>query len=234
MHDIQRVRRRLLDQVHPAVLYFARHSRHGDPRHFFSMNDTPDGAERFAPSTDADAVRREHLNQVMSQVASGDQAAFAELYRLTSSRVFGIILRMVHDRGEAEDLLQDVYTAVWRRADAFDPARGGAMTWLTTLARNRTIDRLRQHREAQLDEEQVLDLPDEDPTPAALAEASQERQRLERCLERLEPDQGRAIREAFFSGATYSELAARLRVPLGTMKSWIRRSLMQLKVCLEQ
>ncbi|WP_322081200.1 sigma-70 family RNA polymerase sigma factor [Burkholderia sp. BCC1972] len=203
------------------------------------MNDTPDGAEPFNPSiasrdADADALRRAHLNQVMSRVASGDQAAFAELYRLTSSRVFGLILRMIHDRGEAEDLLQEVYTAAWRHADAFDPARGGAMTWLTTLARNRTIDRLRQHRDAQLDDEQALELPDEDPTPAALAEASQERQRLERCLERLDPPQGRAVREAFFSGATYSELAARLRVPLGTMKSWIRRSLMQLKVCLEQ
>jgi RNA polymerase sigma factor (sigma-70 family) len=148
--------------------------------------------------------------------------------------VFGIIIRMLHDRGEAEDLLQEVYTNAWRRADAFDPARGSAITWLITLARNRTIDRLRQHREEPLDEAQVLDLPNEDPTPAALAEASQERQRLERCLERLEPEQGRAVREAFFSGATYSELAARLRVPLGTMKSWIRRSLMQLKVCLEQ
>ena len=104
------------------------------------------------------------------------------------------------------------------------------MTWLITLARNKTIDRLRQHRDAQLDDEQALALPAEDPTPAALAEASQERLRLERCLAQLDPQQGRAVREAFFSGATYSELAARLRVPLGTMKSWIRRSLMQLKV----
>lgn len=203
------------------------------------MNDTPDSAERFGPSEssrdgDADAARRAHLNQVMLRVARGDQAAFAELYRLTSSRVFGIVIRMLHDQGEAEDLLQEVYTTAWRRADTFDPARGGAMTWLITLARNRAIDRMRQHREAPLDEEQVLDLPDDDPTPAALAEASQERQRLERCLERLEPPQRRAVREAFFSGATYAELAARLRVPLGTLKSWIRRSLIQLKVCLEQ
>ncbi|ABB05638.1 sigma-70 family RNA polymerase sigma factor [Burkholderia lata] len=203
------------------------------------MNDTPDSAERFGSSApshdgDADAARRAHLNQVMLQVARGDQAAFAELYRLTSSRVFGIVIRMLHDQGEAEDLLQEVYATAWRRADTFDPVRGGAMTWLIALARNRTIDRLRQHREVPLDEEQVLDLPDEAPTPAALAEASQERQRLERCLEWLEPPQRRAVREAFFSGATYSELAVRLRVPLGTMKSWIRRSLMQLKECLEQ
>ncbi|MBR8357236.1 sigma-70 family RNA polymerase sigma factor [Burkholderia vietnamiensis] len=203
------------------------------------MNDRPKDAGRVAPSAsardgDADAARREHLNRLMSQAALGDQAAFAELYRLSAAHVFGVIVRMVHDHGEAEDLLQEVYTAAWRRIDAFDPARAGAMTWLVTLARNRTIDRLRQHRDAQLDDEHRLTLPDDDPTPAALAEASQQRQRLERCLERLDPHHGRAVREAFFSGATYSELAAQLRVPLGTMKSWIRRSLMQLKVCLEQ
>ncbi|KFG95301.1 RNA polymerase subunit sigma-24 [Burkholderia paludis] len=201
------------------------------------MNDTPDRATRFdqsASSRDADAERRAYLNQVMLRVARGDQAAFAELYRLTSSRVFGVIVRMLHDQGEAEDLLQEVYTTVWRRVEAFDPERGGAMTWLITLARNRTIDRLRQHREVPLDDEQLPDLPDEGPTPAALAEAGEERRRLERCLEQLEAPQRRAVREAFFSGATYGELAERLRVPLGTMKSWIRRSLMQLKVCLEQ
>ncbi|MBU9561108.1 sigma-70 family RNA polymerase sigma factor [Burkholderia multivorans] len=203
------------------------------------MSDTSDSAKRFDPSApsrdaDADAARREHLNQVMLRVAGGDRKAFAELYRLTSSRVFGTIARMTHDHDEAEDLLQEVYTTAWRRIDAFDPARGGAMTWLITLARNRTIDRLRQRRDAQLDDKQLLELSDEAATPAELAEATQERKRLEHCLAQLDPEHGRAVREAFFSGATYSELAARLRVPLGTMKSWIRRSLMQLKRCLEQ
>lgn len=139
------------------------------------MNDRPKDAGRVAPSAsardgDADAARREHLNRVTSQAALGDQAAFAELYRLSAAHLFGVIVRMVHDHGEAEDLLQDVYTAAWRRIDAFDPARGGAMTWLVTLARNRTIDRLRQHRDAQLDDEHRLTVPDDAPTPAALAE----------------------------------------------------------------
>jgi RNA polymerase sigma-70 factor (ECF subfamily) len=80
----------------------------------------------------------------------------------------------------------------------------------------------------------MLDLEDEGPSPAASAESSQERQRLERCLDGLEPQQKSAIREAFFSGATYNDLAARCRVPLGTMKSWIRRSLIRLRTCLEQ
>ncbi|WP_322015451.1 sigma-70 family RNA polymerase sigma factor [Paraburkholderia sp. J12] len=181
-----------------------------------------------------DAARRARLNQLLEATARGDQAAFAELYRLTSSHLFALIVRMVHDRGEAEDLLQDVFTTAWRRADSFDAARGGAMTWLVTLARNRAIDRLRQHHEAQLDDPVAEALPDESPTPAALVEASEERQRLERCLKQLERTQRGAIREAFFSGATYSELAERMSVPLGTLKSWIRRSLIQLKTCLEQ
>ncbi|MBY8606875.1 MAG: sigma-70 family RNA polymerase sigma factor [Burkholderia sp.] len=187
------------------------------------------------PAGDAGLARREQLNGLMSRTAVGDQTAFAELYKLSASRVYGVIVRMVRDRGEAEDLLQEVFTAVWRRADQYNPARGGAMTWILTLARNRTIDRIRQHREATLDEDAApLDIPDDQPTPAALAEASEERARLEHCLQRLDAQHRSVVREAFFSGATYGELAERLRVPLGTMKSWIRRSLIQLRNCLEQ
>ena len=131
-------------------------------------------------------------------------------------------------------MLQNVYTNAWRRADTFHPERGSAMTWLVTLARNATIDRMRQRRESPLDEEQTAEIEDEAPTPEDVAQFSEERRRLEQCLEALDPKQGSAVREAFFSGATYAELAQRLRVPLGTMKSWIRRSLMQLKLCLER
>ncbi|WP_323122278.1 sigma-70 family RNA polymerase sigma factor [Burkholderia alba] len=200
------------------------------------MNEDTGHAEHFdaASPNDPDQERRAHLNAILLRVARGDQPAFAELYRLTSARLFGVIVRMLRDRGEAEDVLQEVYTTAWRRADSFDPARGSAMTWLVTLGRNRTIDRMRQHREDPLDEQAALDIPDDDPTPAARAESNQERVRLERCLDTLDPQQSLAVREAFYTGATYSELAERLRVPLGTMKSWIRRSLMQLKACLER
>ncbi|MBI0331347.1 sigma-70 family RNA polymerase sigma factor [Burkholderia plantarii] len=202
------------------------------------MNDTPGRAESPDPddvARDAGAARRERLNQLLLSVARGDQQAFAEFYRLTSSRVYGVIVRMLHDTGEAEDVLQEAYTSAWRRADSFDPARAGAMTWLVTLARNRAIDRLRQHRDTPLDDSAAQDLPDDDtPSPAALAEASEERRRLQDCLDQLGAPQRHAVRDAFFSGATYAELAERLSVPLGTMKSWIRRSLMQLKLCLER
>ncbi len=94
---------------------------------------------------------------------------------------------------------------------------------------------MRQHREELLDDPSRLDeAVDEQPTPAADAEASQEYRRLQHCLDELEPQQRDSVREAFFTGATYNELATRCMVPLGTMKSWIRRSLMQLRTCLDQ
>jgi RNA polymerase sigma factor (sigma-70 family) len=180
-------------------------------------------------------AERDELNQLLQQTGRSDQKAFAELYKRTSSKLFGVCLRMLRDRGEAEDVLQETYTTVWRRASSFDASRASAITWLVTLSRNKAIDRLRQHREELLDDPSRMDeTVDEQPTPAAGAETSQEYQRLQHCLDELEPQQQSSVREAFFTGATYNELATRCKVPLGTMKSWIRRSLMQLRTCLDQ
>lgn len=176
----------------------------------------------------------EALTQLLTQVAAGDERAFAELYRRASARLFGICLRMLRDRGEAEEVLQDAWTTAWHRAASFDAGKASAITWLTTLTRNKAIDRLRQRREQVLDDPAMLDLlVDEEPTPAVNAQNNQDYGRLRDCLDLLEPRQRRSVREAFFSGATYNELAARCQVPLGTMKSWIRRSLMQLRTCLD-
>jgi RNA polymerase sigma factor (sigma-70 family) len=183
----------------------------------------------------ASPAERDELNQLLLQTGRSDQKAFAELYKRTSSKLFGVCLRMLHDRGEAEEVLQETYTTVWRRAASFDAAKASAITWLITLSRNKAIDRLRQHREELLDDPSRLDeAVDEQPTPATDAETSQEYRRLQRCLDELEPQQRDSVREAFFTGATYNELATRCMVPLGTMKSWIRRSLMQLRTCLDQ
>jgi RNA polymerase sigma factor (sigma-70 family) len=180
-------------------------------------------------------AEREELNRLLIETGRSDQRAFAELYRLTSSKLFGVCMRMLRDRGEAEDVLQETYTTVWRRAAGFDAAKASAITWLTTLSRNKAIDRLRQHREELLDDPTRLEeTADGLPTPAALAEASQEYRRLEHCMDQLEPQYRDSVREAFFTGATYNELAERRKVPLGTMKSWIRRSLMLLQTCLGQ
>lgn len=180
-------------------------------------------------------AERDELNRLLQQAGRNDQKAFAELYKRTSSKLFGVCMRMLRDRGEAEEVLQETYTTVWRRAGSFDASRASAITWLVTLSRNKAIDRLRQHREELLDDPSRLDeAVDEQPTPAVGAETSQEYQRLQQCLDELEPQQQSSVREAFFTGATYNELATRCKVPLGTMKSWIRRSLMQLRTCLDQ
>jgi RNA polymerase sigma factor (sigma-70 family) len=174
------------------------------------------------------------LARLLFRTGEGDARAFAELYEQTSARLLGVCLRMLRDRPASEEVLQDVFVTVWRRARQFDAALSAPTTWLITLARNKAIDRLRQRRALLPLEAVDFDtLSDERPTPPVAAEASQEYTRLQRCLETLEAKDRHSIREAFFSGATYKELADRSRVPLGTVKSRIRRALAQLRTCLE-
>lgn len=183
--------------------------------------------------TDA-AADREVLARLLKQSAAGDQDAFAQLYQRCSSKLFGVCLRMLHDRGEAEDALQEVFTTVWRRAARFDASRASAMTWLITLSRNKAIDRLRKRRETTVDEAFLDSHADDGPGPTLQAQASEDRVRLDQCMDELEDAHREVVREAFFSGATYLQLAERCSVPLGTMKSWIRRSLIKLRTCLER
>jgi RNA polymerase sigma-70 factor (ECF subfamily) len=133
-------------------------------------------------------------------------------------------------------VLQEVYLAVWRKASVFDETRASPITWLVTIARNRAIDRVRSGTVARLSEpiEMADSIADPSPLAAESLEATQERKRLQSCLDELEQRQQAAIRAAFMDGLTYDELARRTGVPLGTMKSWIRRGLARLRACLEQ
>jgi RNA polymerase sigma-70 factor (ECF subfamily) len=170
----------------------------------------------------------------LARVAGRDQSALRRVYDATAPKLFALCLRILKDRAEAEDVLQDVYVTVWNKAGSFDPERASPSTWLSTLARNRAIDRLRASGRARLAEpvEAALDIADDRPDAAALAESAEDGRRLDRCMGELDRRQAQAIHAAFFDGFTYAELAARDRVPLGTMKSWIRRGLIQLKECL--
>ena len=178
---------------------------------------------------------RSQLAAALARVATGDRAALRTVYQDTSAKLFGICLRILKDRVEAEDVLQDVYVTVWRKAGSFDPGRASPITWLVAIARNRSIDRLRagalRRRMAPIEEAHAVS----DPAPAAveLIEVAEQHQRLAGCLEELEARQSAAIRAAFLDGITYEELATRMSVPLGTMKSWIRRGLLKLRACLE-
>lgn len=181
-------------------------------------------------------TRRRQLVAALIRVAAGDRAALRVVYAETSAKLFGICLRILGDRSEAEDVLQDVYLAVWRKAASFDESVASPITWLAVIARNRSIDRLRAGRvvRTSLPIETADDVADASLSALERLEISDEQARLSDCLRELDTRQAAAIRAAFLDGLTYDELARQARVPLGTMKSWIRRGLMKLKVCLER
>lgn len=181
----------------------------------------------------SEVTPRSELVALLLASSEGDEASFAELYRRTSAKLFGVVLRICTNRELAEDVLVEVYLTIWRRAGAFDAGRASPITWMATIARNRAIDTMRRMPHAQHLEvgaaDQVADM-------APLAEAqlieAEVDARLHLCLDQLEEPQAGAIRAAFFKGLTYSQLAESMTVPLGTMKSWIRRGLARLKDCL--
>jgi RNA polymerase sigma factor (sigma-70 family) len=172
----------------------------------------------------------------LNRVAAGDRPALRLVYEMTSAKLFGICLRILNDRSEAEDVLQDVYLTVWRKAASFDDARASPITWLVAIARNRSIDRLRSAGVARFNEpiEAADAVADPAPTAAEMLEDAQESKRLKSCLDEIEARQSAAIRSAFMDGHTSEVLAERAGVPLGTMKSWIRRGLAKLRECLER
>ncbi len=185
-----------------------------------------------APTTDRDTDRATLVEAIVATGAE-DRIAFQRLYRLTSAKLFGICLRICGTREAAEDVLQEVYLTVWRRAGAFEPGRASPITWLATIARNRAIDWRRQHpHRIAGGSEEAEAVPDPRPDAAAGLLFDEHERRLLFCLEGLDGTQRETIRTAFFGGLTYAELAGRRGVPVGTVKSWVRRGLARLRDCM--
>tara|TARA_R110001599_G_scaffold29407_1_gene100436 strand:+ start:10645 stop:11226 length:582 start_codon:yes stop_codon:yes gene_type:complete len=177
---------------------------------------------------------RDSLLEVMARVADGDRAALEKLYELTSSKLFGVCLRICGDRSAAEDVLQEVYIKAWHRADQYQAGTYSPISWLAVIARNASIDWLRKNGRQNYDDEAVIEIiADDAPSGDTVIEEKQQKARIMDCLEQLDEEQNWPIRSAFFGGFTYSQLAKQIEVPLSTMKSRIRRGLMSLKKCLE-
>jgi RNA polymerase sigma-70 factor (ECF subfamily) len=167
------------------------------------------------------------------RIASGDEGALGELYDRLGGLLFSLARRIVGNEREAEEIVQDVFVAAWRNARTFDPARASVTTWLTTMVRNKSIDRLRTSRRrlpaAPAEPGHVVEIPDEGANPAQSAHQHDRQQRIAGCMEDLPPNQRQAVELAFFEGLTHPEIAVRLGETIGTVKSRIRLGLDRLR-----
>jgi RNA polymerase sigma-70 factor, ECF subfamily len=177
-----------------------------------------------APTTDA----------LLARVATGDQAAFAQVYDALSPAVFGTCVRVLRDRDHAAEVTQEVMVEVWTTAARFDAARGSARTWALTLAHRRAVDRVRTVQAQRSRDQRVLDEQGERPfdVVAEEVEDSLDRERVRRCLEGLTATQHEAVVLAYYGGRTYREVAEQLASPLATVKARIRDGLIRLRDCL--
>ncbi len=174
----------------------------------------------------------DEIADLIGRCALRDRQAFRDLYQRTSAKLFGVTLRILRDRSEAEEALQEVYVKIWQRADRFQAGGFSPISWLVAIARNHALDMLRARRTASEDIDVALEVADTAPDPEQAAASSGERARIDDCLGQLDPQRAEAVRGAYLDGYSYEELASRHAVPLNTMRTWLRRSLMKLRECL--
>lgn len=180
------------------------------------------------------AASYQELEKLIARCTLDDQGAFAELYDITSAKLFAVCVRVLKNQSAAEDALQDVYLKIWQNADRYIATGHAPMTWLITIARNTAIDRLRAQRKTAdvAYYEDVLAAPG--PTPEESAVASSHAQKLKLCLDELSEAKRKAVLGAYLYGFTYSELAQDTDVPINTIRTWLRRSLSALGKCMQR
>ena len=192
------------------------------------------GAVRMNPPADTDRQRDVEL---LARIAQGDEQAFTQFYRRSADGLFGLALKMMNDAGEAEDVLQDGFSYMWRKAATYDPARSSPFTWAVMIVRNKAIDRLRmRQRQARIVEKstvEYLHFADTDNTSAREPERREQCAQVRAALAEIPGEQKQVVEMAFFGGLTHEQIAKQLDAPLGTIKARIRRGLMRLRDCLQ-
>ena len=173
------------------------------------------------------------LADLLRRAAARDEAAFAALYRITSGKLFGIVSRILPSRETASEILQESYVRIWERAGDFDSARGSPLAWMATIARNRALDEVRRVRPKSLEDmpegfEPAAEMVD----PLASRERSETLNALLACLDQLDAERRDIVMLAYYRGESRDALAARFGRPTATIKTWLRRSLAQLRDCL--
>lgn len=180
------------------------------------------------------SLSRQDLVEALERTAQGDRVAFKRLYAATSSKLFGIVARILGRRELAEEVLQEVYIRVWQRAAKYNPSVGSPITWLVSIARNRALDEAKRKTMRSLDELPEVQQTSNEDDPLADYERKEEWLRVQACLDQLEAENSEIVRLAYYYGMTREEIAARVNRPVSTVKTWLRRSLAQLKDCLSQ
>ncbi len=174
--------------------------------------------------------------ELLRLCAQGDEKAFSRLYQQTSGKLFAVGLRIMQTRQSAEEILQEGYIRIWEKAGTFDPGKAKAMTWMTTIIRNRALDVLRSYKSRPVEVEaqfEGLDFATGDTSPDVLTGISLETRQVLDCLEELKEKQRESVLLAYYYGQTHEEIARKLKAPLGTVKAWVRRGVERLRKCLE-
>jgi RNA polymerase sigma-70 factor, ECF subfamily len=170
---------------------------------------------------------------LLGAVARGDEAAFERLYDATRAKLYGVLLRILGKPALAEEVMAETYLKIWKTADQFDPATASPITWLVAIARNRAIDIVRKRGDVSIDEDPEVSQPASDaPAPLARREMTAELKRLLSCLGRLDPEKQRIVLLAYYSGWSRDQLANKLDIPVNTIKTWLRRSLLEIRECM--
>ena len=172
---------------------------------------------------------------LLGAVARGDETAFERLYGATRSKIYGVLLRILGRPALAEEVMKETYLKIWKTADGFDPTVASPTTWMVAIARNRAIDIVRKRGDLSVDDEpNVPEAASEAPQPLARREMAEELKRLLSCLGRLDPEKQRIVLLAYYSGWSRDQLAQKLDIPVNTIKTWLRRSLLEIRECIEK
>jgi RNA polymerase sigma-70 factor, ECF subfamily len=170
---------------------------------------------------------------LLAAVAKGDQTAFERLYAATRSKLYGVVVRILRRPDLADEVMQETYLKVWANAGQFDPAVATPITWMVAIARNRAIDLARKKAETSIEEApEAMSAAVNTPNPLAQRELTEELQRLIGCLGKLDAEKQRIVLLAYYSGWSREQLSATLGIPVNTIKTWLRRSLLEIRKCL--
>jgi RNA polymerase sigma-70 factor, ECF subfamily len=170
---------------------------------------------------------------LLGAIANGDAAAFERLYDGTRAKLYGVLLRILGRPELAEEVMQETYLKVWKMADQFDPLIASPITWMVAMARNRAIDIVRKRTEVSIEEEpEAQEVPADTPPPLARREMTEELRRLLSCLGKLDPEKQRIVLLAYYSGWSRDQLSLKLDIPVNTVKTWLRRSLIEIRECM--